>query len=197
MKEIDGPVNDAQRAALETIHSISRQFLVLFNLLLDAVLLTRDGISVTSEPVQPDEMLAELVTTAQGLAQNGGFRFEAFVPPNVADVTVQGDAKLLKQALSGLLAVSAKYVDEGSVVLRIDSSGDELVIDLKTHECRLPSSMLADLSRLLRDDTDRSFPYEAHLRLGVAWHLVAAMAGELKAEYAENTCAFLVTLPLG
>jgi K+-sensing histidine kinase KdpD len=197
LKEIDGPINAAQRAALETIHTISRQLLVYFNLLLDAMLLNRDSISFTSEQVQPDEILSELAASAQALAENRGFRFETFVSPSVADVTVQCDAKLLKKALSALLAVSSNYVDEGSVVLRADVSNDALVIDFQNQESQLSLSLLADLPRLLRDETDRSFPYDAHLHLGVAWRLVAAMGGDLKAEHAENTCAFLVTLPIG
>ncbi len=147
--------------------------------------------------MQPDEILSELVAAAQALADNQSFRFEPSVSSDVADVTMQCDTKYLRQSLSALLAVSVKYANEGLVVLRADVTDDGLVIHFRNQDCHLPPSLLADLPHLLRDETDRSFPYDAHLRLGVAWHLVDAMGGTLQAERIGNSCAFTVTLPTG
>lgn len=196
-KGVDGPINEAQRAALERIHTVSRRLLALFNLLLDALLLTGDGIDLTIEPVRAGDILEELVVTGRVLADSRGHLFEADVMPEVADVAVRCDAKRLKQALSALLAVSAKYMNDGVMTLRTGLGNNELVIQLQSQECRLPEPLLANLACLLTDEADRSFPYDAHLRLGLAWHLLTAMEGNLVAKHVDTTCAFIITFPLG
>jgi signal transduction histidine kinase len=197
LKGVDGPINDAQRTALARINEISRRLLALFNLLLDALLITADRISFNIEPIQAAAILEEVVAAGHVLANSRGFLFEADVAPNLDGVVVRCDVKRLKQVLSALLAVSARYMKDGFVNLRAGSSGTELLIRLLNSDCRLPAPLLADLPHLLTDADDHSYPYDARLRLGLAWHLVAMMEGSLQADHADATCAFTLTLPLG
>ncbi len=195
LKGIDGPLNEAQEEALETIYGVSRRLLVLFNLLLDALLLAGEGISLNIESVAAGTILEELIATGHTLADSCGFVFEAIVAAQVAETSVRSDAKRLKQALSALLAVSAKYLSDGVVTLRAGLSEDRLLIQLENLACQLPAALLADLTCLLTDAADRSFPYDAHLRLGLAWHLLTGMNGHLEAQQTREACAFAVTLP--
>jgi signal transduction histidine kinase len=197
LKGADGPINDAQRKALARINEISRRLLALFNVLLDALLVAAERINLNIEPTQAAIILEEVENAGNVLADSRGFLFEADVARNLDGAVVMCDVKRLKQIFSALLAVSAKYMKDGIVNLRASSSGTELVIRLQNSDCRLPAPLLADLPNLLTDAADRSYPYDARLRLGLAWHLVGKMDGSLQAERTGPACAFTLTLPLG
>jgi signal transduction histidine kinase len=196
LKGIDGPINEAQREALETIYSVSRRMLALFNLLLDALLLIEDGVSFDVEPVRADLVMEQLIATGRTLADNRGFAFNANVTPQVLSINVRSDAKRLMQALSALLAVSVKYMNDGTMALQADLSGTRLVVRFENQRCALPMPLLENLPYLLTDAADRSFPYDAQLRLGLAWHLLKGMQGHLEAHKTGTTCAFIVDLPI-
>jgi signal transduction histidine kinase len=195
LQGLDGPLTQAQAEALETIYNVSRQMLAIFNLLLDAVLLNSKELSFQIEMVRAGEVLDELIAVGQTLAANRDFGFETDVNAAVADTTLPGDVKRLLQALAALLAVSAKYGGTGALTLRAWTGETGLLIRLENQACRLPAPLPADLSRLLTDAADPALPYDAHLRLGLAWRLLAEMGGRLEAEQTHATCTFTVTLP--
>jgi signal transduction histidine kinase len=195
LKGADGPITAAQRDALETIYVESRKLLALFNLLLDALLLGEEGISFASESLPADEILQELIAVGQTLAENRQFVFAAHVPAEITGTTICGDAKRLKQALSALLAASVKYTDADIVSLEAWLGEDRLLIQLENPECQLPAPLLSGLPMLLSAEADRSFPYDAHLRLGLAWHFLAEMGGSLEAQQIDKKCIFTIALP--
>lgn len=196
LKGIDGPVNEAQTKALQTIHTGSRRLLVLFNLLLDALLLTRNDMSFSVEPIRVDETLEELVALGRTIADKREFAFESDVRNQIAGATIKGDAKRLKQALSALLTVSAKSMREGLMILSARIDGNVLTLQLKTQACQLPAPLLADLSVLLTDKADPAHPYDVRIRLGLAWRLMTGMGGRLDAQNTADTCTFTITLPM-
>jgi signal transduction histidine kinase len=196
LKGIDGPINEAQRAALQTIHGASRRLLALFNLLLDALLLAGNGIRFAMEPVPVDQILDKFIAAGHALADNRGIVFEADVTPQLTGITVRSDEKRLTQALSALLAVSVKYTSDGVVTLRAALRERHLLVHLENQGCQLPEPLLADLQCLLTDATDLSWPCDARLRLGLAWHLVTGLKGTLEAQQVGQTCAFTVTIPV-
>jgi hypothetical protein len=114
----------------------------------------------------------------------------------VSEVTLQSDRKRLKQSLSALLAVSAKYMEGSVLALRVDFDTGAVLVKLESQGCQLSESSLSGLSRLLSEAADLSLPYDAHLRLGLAWHLLNQMKGSLEARHADGTCTFTVTLPI-
>jgi len=196
LKGADGPITAAQRDALETIYMESRKLLAIFNLLLDALLLTEQGIGFASEPVQADEILQELIAVGRTLADNRDFIFEAIVMAEISQTTIRSDAKRLKQALSALLAASIKHMRTGRLTLRAWLQDNRLLIQLENEACQLPAPLLFSLPTLLTAKADHSFPYDAHLRLGLAWRFLAEMGGDLKAQRNKEKCTFTVTLPL-
>ena len=99
------------------------------------------------------------------------------------------------KALSALMAVLVRYMDDGRVTLRAWLDGQELLIQLENLACQLPTALLVNLGDLLTERADHSFPYDAHLRLGLATHLIHEMGGHLEARQTEEMCTFTVTLP--
>lgn len=195
LRGVDGPINEAQTKALETIYNGSRRVLTLFNLLLDALLLVQDEIVVDVEPVRADRILEELVAVGQALADTRQLTFETDVTSQVAEAIIEVDAQRLKQALSALLAVMVRYSGNGMVTLRSWLDGQALLIRLENLACQLPAPLLVNLCQLLTEKVDRSFPYDAHLRLGLAQHLINKMRGQLEAQQTAEMCTFTVTLP--
>jgi len=195
LRGVDGPINEAQTKALETIYSGSRRLLTLFNLLLDALLLVQEEIVVDVEPVRADRILEELVAVGQALADTRQFAFETDITSQVAEAIIEIDAQRLKQALSALLAVLVRYTNNGMVTLRAWLDGQAMLIQLENLACQLPQPLLINLCHLLTEKADRSFPYDAHLRLGLAQHLISEMRGQLKAQQTAEMCTFTVTLP--
>jgi len=192
---IDGPINQAQQEALETIHAISRRLLALFNLLLDALLLRGNGINLNLEAVQASEVLEEVIGVGHALAKNLGFVFEADLGENAAAVIIQCDATRLNQTLSALLAVSAKYMRGGAINFKASLEQNQLHIRLVNQACQLPEPLMARIPTLLVDQHNALVPYDAQLRLGIAWHLLIQMNGQLVAKRFGDTCAFDITLP--
>jgi K+-sensing histidine kinase KdpD len=195
LKGLEGPITEAQSKELETIFNVSRQMLVIFNLLLDALLLNGKDMSFNIEAMRVNEVLDELISVGQLLADNRDFTFETDLTAPVAEITLQSDQKRLKQALSALLAVSGKHTSGGVLTLRAWPGEAGLMIRLESQGCRLPAPLPADLSRLLTDEADCSLPYDAHLRLGLAWRLLTEMGGGMEIHQDGETCTFAVTLP--
>ena len=195
LKGVDGPITSTQGEALETIYDASRRMLVLFNLLLDALLLKNQDMGFETESVSATEVLDELISLGQTLAGNRNFAFDAHVAPSVSAVDLQSNNKRLRQALTALLALSGKYVDDGVLALRAWTREATLLIQLESQGCRAPDKLLSAPATLLTDEADCSIPYDAHLRLGLAWHILHAMGARLKVEQTDETCVFTAALP--
>jgi signal transduction histidine kinase len=195
LKGVDGPVTDKQSLALETVYTASRRLLVLFNLLIDALLMDADEIETEIRPTSPYPLLQEIASAGSALATGRGFIFEAEIAATTQDFVVKSDANRLKATLSALLAASVKLKDNGRVAFRARPESDQLSIRIENQGCRLPAPLLSDLSALLTGRADLSLPYDAHLRIGLAWHLLRRMGGRLEIEESEGTAIFAVTLP--
>jgi len=196
IKGIDGPITEAQKEPLETIYNGSRRMLTLFNLLLDALTLVQGDMDFGLELISVNEILGELTTVGETLAAKRDYIFAADVTALVAKITIQGNAKRLKQVLLALLAVSAKYLGGDVLTLRVRTTDDKLLIQLENQGCQ-PSSLLPDdPSRLLTNEAPTAILYDIHLRLGLAWHMLNGMKGRLEIHRAGETCTFSVTVPL-
>jgi len=196
LKGIDGPITKAQEQALETIYTISRRLLVLFNLLLDARLLAENDLAFDIQSLPVGEILRELITTGRRLADSQGFAFWTEVADETSDILINGDGKRFKQALMALLVTAMKYQGDDTTTLRTWLNEKTLLIQLENHGCQLPPALFSNLSNLLTNEADHSFPYDAHLRLGLAWRLVNEMGGCLEARQTDGSGTFTVTFPI-
>jgi len=195
LKGVDGPITSTQGEALETIYRASRRMLALFNLLLDALILKNQDMGFEIESVSAIEVLDELISLGQTLARNRDFAFDADVNPSISALKLQSNNKRLRQALAALLALSGKYMGDGVLTLRAWTGEATLLIQFESQGCRPPGKLLSAPSTLLTDEADCSIPYDAHLRLGLAWHILNEMGARLEAEQTEETCIFTVALP--
>lgn len=196
LKSVEGPITEAQGEALETIYGLSQHMLAIFNLLLDALLITTQDMGFNVEPVPIDEVLGELSAVGQALSSKIGFIFETDLDTSVGEITLLSDKKRLKQALTALLGVFGKHLNGSALTLQARPDGSSLLIQLQSQGGRLPAPLPTDLSRLLTDEAEADLPYDLHLRLGLAWRLLNEMRGQLEAYQNDESFTFSVTLPV-
>ena len=197
LKGVEGPITAVQGEALETIYGVSRRMLVLFNLLLDALVFHNDDVAMPAESAPIDAILGELVAVGNTLADNRGIVFKSQVSAAAAGTVLDGDAQHLKKTLIALLAVATKYTRQGPVTLTAWVAEKKLHIQIESPECQLPALLTVNLATLLTDQADPGLPYDAHLRLGLAWRSIAATNGQLEAQLQSpgETAALLATWP--
>jgi signal transduction histidine kinase len=196
LKGLDGPVNKAQREAVQAIYGASRRLLVHFNLLLDATFLIKNELSLDLELFRLGDLLDELVALGDGWAKRGGFSFAVDVEAAAHQVMIHSNAKRLKEALVALMTAAVKCGPAGSVGLGAWLEADNVMLTIENQECRLPPSFPVDLSTLLTASADRSLPYDLHLNIGVAWHLLDRLNGQLTVRQTDGASLFAVSLAL-
>ena len=111
--ELDG-LGDDQREAVGFILSGAQHLLGLINEVLDIAAIESSRLSLSLEPVDVAELLAEAVSLIRPLADQ-----QAIVlvdPPHTGDHHVLGDPQRLKQILLNLLSNAVKYNRNGGSV---------------------------------------------------------------------------------
>jgi hypothetical protein len=82
----------------------------------------------------------------------------------------------------------------GSINLTLSIEQDRLRIRLLNQACQLPKPLMNQIPTLLVDQPSTSVPYDAQLRLGIAWHLLTQMNTQLAVERFDDNCTFDITL---
>jgi signal transduction histidine kinase len=195
VKGIEGPVTEEQQRALGEIYDTSRRMLALFGLLLNVLQLDDSSVDVI-ESVPADQVLEEMVAIGQVLQDNLGFGFETDLAPSALGATIQTDQGEVRQALSALMAVLGKYA-QGQTTIRLRAWAQEaqLLVQMEGRDLALPSSWV-DLPTLLTEDADDALPYDAHLRLGLAFRLLRRLSAKLEAERTGEKFTLVASLPL-
>lgn len=194
VKGIEGPVTEEQQRALGEIYDTSRRMLALFGLLLNVLQLDDSSVDVI-ESVPAAQVLEEMVAIGQVLQDNLGFGFETDLAPSALGATIQTDQGEVRQALSALMAVLGKYAQGQTIRLRAWAQEAQLLVQMEGRDLALPSSW-ADLPALLTVDADDALPYDAHLRLGLAFRLLRRMSAKLEADRTGEKFTLVASLPL-
>lgn len=181
IRGVDGPTTEEQNQALEIIYRGSRRMLLVFNLLLDALMLEQEDIIVSREVFPVQELLDELSKVGQALADKQGFVFlveTAQIPP---DLHIHSDKARLKQTLAGLFALLGRYVEQSSITLSVwlDIEAQLIGVELLAADCQIPQAAIDDYPQLLTAMADFTIPYDVHLRLGLARELLIRLGGRL------------------
>jgi signal transduction histidine kinase len=197
IKGASGPLNPAQKEALQTLHEVSCRLLDLFNLLLDALLLNADEIWFEMGNVQMEPLLNELVAFGRTLSQPGAFSFHLELSADVEQATVRADGERLRQALCALMTAAGQSCGEGAMTLRAQQGARSVTVELESRPCPLPPQLANWLPHLLADDADRSLRYDLHLQLGTACSMFERMGSHLTFRQTDAAGTFVVSLPQG
>jgi len=128
LRELDGPLTDAQRTDLITILESGRQ---LLGLLKDMLELTQ--LELGTAPFAPGEVdLAEIIegvmATARALARDKPVVLHEDMPQDLP--TLYTDGQRVRQVILALLSNAVKFTEEGTICLRVTPHDDHVTISV-------------------------------------------------------------------
>jgi heavy metal sensor kinase len=135
-------------------------------------------------PVDVSVLVHDVVDALQPLAEAKALSVEAQVEPGLA---VMGDSDSLIRVFLNLIDNAIKFTDNGGVMVRARSSGDDVLVEISDTGVGIPSDRLEDIfDRFYRADASRSAPGTG-LGLSLAAQIVRDHGGGLSVESREGT----------
>ncbi len=147
LKEIDGPLNERQRADLENIYQSGRQLLGLINDMLDLSQLDLGTAPFSLAQVDLAEIIEGVMATARALARGKAVRLHDDVPEDLPPLYTDGQR--LRQVILALLSNAVKFTEEGDIWLRVTADEEHVTISVKDTGIGIPP---AEQARLFADE---------------------------------------------
>jgi PAS domain S-box-containing protein len=188
---------------LKKIQTAGRHLLTLISDILDISKIEAGKIELEIGEFDVARMVADVVTTAQPLAEARANRLEIACPPGIG--TLEADETRLRQILLNLLSNACKFTAEGRVELRVErragsaeSPGDRLTFEVSDTGIGMTPEQLQRVFEPFQqaeESTSRRFGGTG-LGLTISRRLCTMMGGELtvRSMPGEGT-AFTVHLP--
>jgi signal transduction histidine kinase len=167
---------------LNQIYNSGRQLLSLINDILDLSKVDAGKMELFMQRVDLEEVIASVISTAEGLIGNKSIRLETDLPPVIP--LVWADESRIRQVLLNLYSNAVKFTDSGSITLsvlevdqgvRISLRDTGKGIDARYHEAIFEEFKQAETSG--RDPRSG-----AGLGLAICRHLLGLMSGRIWVE---------------
>ena len=113
LMKLPGPLTTEQDKQLNTIRASARHLLSLINDILDVAKIEAGKVSLTVEPVQCQQLVAEAIDSVRPLALQKGLALEVALAGE--PLTVDTDRRALTQILLNLLNNAIKFTEQGTV----------------------------------------------------------------------------------
>lgn len=191
-----GPITDEQKEVLGALQRTNERQLTLIETLLSVYRNDNLGVDVQVSPVNLDELVADVLTELQYLAQERKIRLEYFclqTPP-----PVHGEAIQLKRVLSNLIHNALNYTPSGGQIeVRLDQEGNQVRIEVQDSGPGLSAQDLENVfHRFYRSGGDRQV-IGTGLGLYLSRQIIQAHQGRIWAENIQpHGCRFVFTLPV-
>ena len=201
--EIHGPVNDAQREALQRVKRAQLHLLGLITDLLNFARLERGKLEYRIEPIVIQEVIADIAPMIEPQVASKGLTYEARLPEQ--PIRVAADREKLVQIILNLMSNSVKFTPaSGRIVIEIVERSDgtqpvgvvflrvsDTGIGIPTDKLETVFDPFVHLSQGLASRRDGT-----GLGLSISRALARAMGGDLRARsIAGTSTTFTVTLP--
>ncbi|HEX2204710.1 MAG TPA: PAS domain-containing sensor histidine kinase [Longimicrobium sp.] len=197
--EIHGPVNEAQRGALERIERSHRHLLRLINDVLNLARIEAGRVEFLVEEVDLAALLADVAPMVEPQMAAREVRFETAVEPGV---TARADREKVQQIVLNLLSNAAKFTPPGGrvtvdVASRADRPGEVFLRVGDTGIGIPPEKLEAVFQPFVQVDMSRTRASEGSgLGLAISRDLARGMGGDLRARSIEGEgSTFTLTLP--
>ncbi len=116
LEEIEGPINDIQRADLTAIYQSALNLLTLISNMVDLSKLEADRLTCDFAPVEIKPVIDEIVANDLGpLKSDQPVQLVAYLPPTLPPIWA--DRERVRQMLKGLLRFAAKQQQKGDIHL--------------------------------------------------------------------------------
>ncbi len=120
-----GPVNEQQLDALSKVINSGDHLLSLINDILDLTKIESGMMELFVEDVDLNEEIEQVLETVSGLPRADGVELVTDVDPHLPKI--EGDRRRIRQILLNLLSNALKFTSQGSVTLRAQVEGDQVL----------------------------------------------------------------------
>ncbi|MCX7681237.1 MAG: ATP-binding protein [Anaerolineae bacterium] len=198
-EQVYGPLSEKQSRALERMTLNGRHLLSIVNDLLDQAQIEAGLIKLRVSSFTPQELLGEVISIAEVLAQEKGVELSGYIEANVPSV-LAGDRQRLHQILLNLVGNAIKFTDRGWVRVRIyrpDKS--HWAMEVADTGCGIPREAQPHIFEPFHqaDDSMTRRHHGSGLGLSIVKQLTHLMGGEVTFSSAVGQGSrFTVTLPL-
>lgn len=199
--QIEAIQDGVHQADQQTMDVLLRQVMGLTRLVEDLYTLARSDtgrLDSQAVPVQPIDLLDEVVSDYQGRFAEAGLELERADIKDGDVPVILGDPARLKQVFANLLENSLRYTDRGGrLVLSTQAVGGQLLIHFDDTAPGVPGEALSRLfERFYRVDDSRSRQHGGSgIGLSVSKSLVEAMGGDISVAHS-SLGGLCVTLAL-
>jgi signal transduction histidine kinase/CheY-like chemotaxis protein len=129
LKGIDGPLTEMQRSDLTSIYESGKHLLEIINDLLDISKIEAKKMVLEKEELDVKEVIEDVVSTCEVLTKEKNLEFIVEVDENLP--IIEADRTRVRQILFNILSNAIKFTDRGSVTLKVENRGDEILFCVK------------------------------------------------------------------
>ncbi|MDE2481834.1 MAG: PAS domain S-box protein [bacterium] len=119
LMKLPGPLTADQEQQLSIIQTSARHLLSLINDILDLAKIESGKVELHFETILARDVIAEVVTALEPVAQEKGLAMSVRVPAE--RIPVNADRRALQQILINLVSNAVKYTDAGSITIEMST----------------------------------------------------------------------------
>jgi signal transduction histidine kinase/HAMP domain-containing protein len=117
LKELEGPINEAQAQELQIIHDSGQHLLSVINDVLDVSKINAGKLRLRLEKTDVATVAEAMIETIEGYLEDKPITLKLDIAPDI--LPIHADQRRVRQILLNLLSNAAKFTDEGTVTLRL------------------------------------------------------------------------------
>jgi signal transduction histidine kinase len=198
-ESVYGPMNDKQVNMAERIMKNTERLLGLINDLLDQAQMEAGKLTIQMSPVRPAELLENLHSVMDQIAQEKGLRLTSEISDELPEV-LNGDGARLQQILVNLVNNGVKFTEHGTVHVRLFcSSQTKWAMEVSDTGHGIPENELPYIFDTFRQVESGATRVHGGFGLGlsIVKQLVNLMSGDIRVDSSvEVGTTFTITLPL-
>ncbi|MDH4135530.1 MAG: GAF domain-containing protein [Anaerolineae bacterium] len=197
LKGIDGPITEQQRADLTSIYNNGQHLLGMINDILDISKIEAGKMELIFEPVDVQQIISGVMSTAIALVRDKPLKLEQEVAPNLP--IVRADGTRLRQVILNLLSNAAKFTEEGQITLRAWADDEQITVSVEDTGIGILPEHQATIFEEFRqvDASTTRRTGGTGLGLAISRHFVEMQGGRLWVESEPGVgSTFTFTLPV-
>jgi CheY-like chemotaxis protein/anti-sigma regulatory factor (Ser/Thr protein kinase) len=197
LKGIDGPITEQQRDDLTSIYNNGQHLLGMINDILDISKIEAGKMALIFEPVDVQQIISGVMSTAAALVRDKPIELEQEVAPNLP--IIRADGTRVRQVVLNLLSNAAKFTEEGQITLRAWADEDHITISVEDTGIGIPPEHQTTIFEEFRqvDASTTRRTGGTGLGLAISRHFVEMHGGRIWVESEPDVgSTFTFTLPI-
>lgn len=142
----DNPALNAQRDDLRAITDSGESLLTILNDILDYSAIEAGGknVSVSDEPFEPRPLLESTLQLMSGRVKGRPIHLATEIADDVP-TALMGDPRRIRQVITNLLSNALRFTDEGHIILRSRTDGEQWLVEVEDSGCGIDPTKLAEI----------------------------------------------------